>query len=88
MADEDIIIIRPARAADYMDIWRLLACEGKYIAMEELVKSAGGYFILLKDEKLLGTYQSPCSVAVHPLYSQTLVEDLMLKAVGGLLAED
>jgi hypothetical protein len=88
VADENIIIIRPARAADYMDIWRLLACEGKHIAMEELVKSAGGYFVLLKDEKLLGTYQSSCSVAVHPLYSQTLVENVMLKAITGLLAGD
>ncbi len=44
--------------------------------MEELVKRAGGYFVLSKDEKLLGIYQSSCNVAVHPLYSQTLVEDL------------
>jgi hypothetical protein len=81
------IIIRPTRAADYTDIWRLLHCEGKHIAMEDLVKNAAGYFVLLQDEKLVGVYQAPADVAVHPLYPQTLVEDVMRKTVKGLLVD-
>jgi len=78
----DNIIIRPGRKEDRADIWRLLHCEGK-AAKEEL--SSEGCFVLIKGEKMLGVFIGESDVAVHPLYSQVLVEDILVKSVTGLL---
>jgi hypothetical protein len=80
----DYIIIRQGRKADESAVWRLLHAEGRQDCLAEFAGNPEGSFVLLKGEKLLGVYLGTGSVAVHPLYSENLVGDVLTKTVAGL----
>ncbi|MDR7867857.1 MAG: hypothetical protein RIN56_13695 [Sporomusaceae bacterium] len=86
--EKEFITVRAARRADIPGMWRLLHCEGRCLDEAAIAAGLGNFYVLTRGPKLLGVYNAGDAAgwtAVHPLFGQDLVEDIMAKAVNGLL---
>lgn len=87
------ITIRAAATADVPAIRRLLHCEGRSMDEAVIAANLASFYVLAQGMKLLGVYYcgqdgSPAWTAVHPLFGQRLVEEILTKAVNGLVDTD
>lgn len=92
MADAEIIV-RAATADDVPAIRRLLHCEGRNMDDGAIAADLASFYVLAQGVKLLGVYcrgkdGAPAWTAVHPLFGQRLVEEILARAVNGLISED
>jgi hypothetical protein len=91
---DGVISVRAARRTDIPGMWRLMHCEGRTADEAALAAGLRNYFVLTRGAELLGVYfRGPGGVSrdwavVHPLFGQQLVEEIMAKAVNGLLTEN
>jgi hypothetical protein len=89
--EKEFITVRAARRADIPGMWRLLHCEGRDLDEAAIASGLGNFYVLTRGHELLGVYRAGAMndavgwAAVHPLFGQDLVEDIMAKAVNGLL---
>ena len=89
--EKEFITVREARSADIPGMWRLLHCEGRDLDEAALAAALGNFYVLTRGPQLLGVFHAGAMAdsvgwaAVHPLFGQELVEDIMAKAVNGLL---
>ncbi len=86
------IIIRAAKIDDVPSIRRLLHCEGRVMDDGAIAADLASFYVLAQGAKLLGAYRrgccgSPAWTAVHPLFGQRLVEEILAGAVNGLMTE-
>jgi hypothetical protein len=84
--------IRSATNGDIPAIWRLLHSDGRSTDDAAIASELPHFYLLFQGTKLLGVYRDGSSqrqpdywAAVHPLYSQGLVEDILHKTVNGLI---
>ncbi len=85
------ITVRAARKSDISGMWRLMHCEGRDQDEGAIAASLGNFYVLTRGRELLGVYRAGAGddtagwAAVHPLFGQELVEDIMARTVNGLL---
>lgn len=84
------IVIRRAHKADILDIWHLFHAEGIALSVGDVEERLDNCYVVERGTKVLGAYnhsdgQQPELIAVHPLYPQKVVEDIMIKVVNNLL---
>lgn len=82
------IIIRAAEKDDVPAIRRLLHCEGRFMGDEAIAADLASFFVMTQGAKLVGVYcrgmgGSPAWAAVHPLFGQQMVEEILAKTVNG-----
>lgn len=87
------ITIRAAATADVPELCRLLHCEGRDMDEGAVVAGLADFYVLAQGPKLLGAYCRrqdglPAWTAVHPLFGQQLVEDILTRTVNGLIIKD
>ncbi len=92
---EGQVIIRAATATDIPAIWRLLHNEGRSMADGAIAATLPQLYILARGTKLVGVYcagqgeeGARAWAAVHPLFGERLVEEIMALTVNGLLADN
>lgn len=86
--EKEFITVRAASWADIPGMCRLLHCEGRYLDEAAIAAGLGNFYVLTRGPELLGVYDAGEAAgwtAVHPLFGQNLVEEIMVKAVNGLL---
>jgi hypothetical protein len=89
----EAIVIRQAQCKDVHDIWHLLHSEGCYMNVNEIAERPERFYLMLHGTRLLGVCniwskeEKPWWVAVHPLFPQKLIEEIMVKAVNGVFCK-
>lgn len=92
--EKEFITVRAAARVDIPGMWRLLHCEGRDLDEAAIAAGLGNFYVLSRGPELLGVYHAGAAAgsgdwaAVHPLFGQDLVEDIMAKAVNGLLQDN
>ncbi len=89
------VIIRTATAADIPAIWRLLHSEGRTMDDGAIAAALARLYVLARGATLIGVYHAgrgdggvPAWAAVHPLFGERLVEEILALTVNGLLADN
>jgi hypothetical protein len=92
---EGQVIIRSATAADIPAIWRLLHSEGRTMDDGVIAAALARLYVLARGKTLVGVYHAgrrdggaQVWAAVHPLFGERLVEEIMALTVNGLLADN
>jgi len=91
--EKEFITVRAATTADIPEMWGLLHCEGRSLDEGDIAAELESFYVLSRGTALLGVYfggaggGSAAWAAVHPLFGQDMVEDIMAKAVNGLIID-
>jgi N-acetylglutamate synthase-like GNAT family acetyltransferase len=91
--ETETIVIRQAHNEDVRDIWHLLHSEGCHIHADEIAEEPERFYLMLHGTRLLGVCdnwdrgEKPRWVAVHALFPQKFIEEIMVKAVNGVFCK-
>lgn len=79
--------IRPANVDDVSAIYRLQFCEGWMLERSEIARTLQQLYVMEKENQLIGVHlaaknRTPLyAPAVHPLFPQKAVEEVLLRGV-------